>query len=160
MDEANKTMCADYYFIPIAIADRYPWAMSQLNLFALPLPDSTGAGRNPKPEEVREVLDDLADYSVDYFVSEDHWQADIRARKGIPLFRKNSLLNLIDFNGDESCPFLVCLESGDISFNLIIAERLSRIIGPVYMVVDTGAQPFIVTPGSDPAALKQQGEIR
>ena len=153
-------MCADYYLIPTAIADRYPWAMRQLNRYDMERPDTPGAGRNPKPEEVRKVLDHLAGYSVDYFVSEDNWQADIRSRKGIPLFRKNSLLNVIDFNGDESYPHLVCFESGDISLNLLIAERLSRISGPLYMVADTGAQPLIVTPGSDPAALKQHWDIR
>jgi hypothetical protein len=159
MIHGKKDMCADYYLIPITIADRYPWAMNQLDHYNMERPITSGAGRNPKPEEVREALDDLSDYSVVYSVSEVSWQADIRSRKGIPLFSQNSLLNLVDFSGDESFPHLVCLESGDIGLNLLIAERLSRIIGSLYIIADTGAQPLIVAPGSDLAELKRHWEI-
>ena len=148
-------MCADYYVIPVAISDQYPWAKSQLALLNMEQSDSNVVGRNPKPEEVRELLEKLADVSVDFFISEDGWQADVRAIEGIPLFRRASLLSVINFNGDESCPHLFCFESGDLQLNLRIAERLSRICGPLYFVPDTGLRPLIVKPGSDPAELKQ-----
>lgn len=151
-------MCADYYLIPTAISDQYPWAMSQLALYDMAQSDVNDVGRNPKPEEVRELLDLLVDFSVDFFVSEDSWQADIRASKGIPLFRRASLLNVVDFNGDESRPHLFCLESGDLHLNILIAERLSRICGPLFFIPDTGAKPLLVKPGSDPAELKQHWE--
>lgn len=151
-------MCADYYVIPAAISDQYPWAMSQLAIYDLAQLDSNIEGRNPKPEEVREILDILSDISVDYFVSEKNWQAEIRAIKRIPLFRSYSLLNAIDFNGDESSPHLFCFESGDLRLNLLITERLSRVCGPLFFLPDTGVRPLLVNPGSDPGELINQWE--
>jgi hypothetical protein len=109
---------------------------------------------------LRELLDALSDYSIDYFINEESWQADIRANKGVPLFRPNSLLNVIDYNGDETCPHLVCLESGDIKLNFMIAERLSKICGPLFLIPDTGTLPLIVQPGSDPDDLMKQWRTR
>jgi hypothetical protein len=130
------------------------------NDFVLEWPNFPTEGRNLKPEELRELLDALSDYSIDYFINEESWQADIRANKGVPLFRPNSLLNVIDYNGDETCPHLVCLESGDIKLNFMIAERLSKICGPLFLIPDTGTLPLIVQPGSDPDDLMKQWRTR
>lgn len=143
-------MGVDYYLVPTAIADQYPWAIDQLNHHAIEWANISGMGRNPKPYEVREVLDDLSEYAISYSVTENNWQADIRAKKGIPLLHANSLLNAVDYKGDESMPHLFCLEKGDLRLNLSIAEHLSRICGPIFLIPDTGAQPILVTPASDP----------
>lgn len=143
-------MGATYYVISASLADRYPWAADSLKrhgMFRLMTPES---GRNPTPRELREVLDDLSGYTVDYLVSKDNWQADIRAKKGVPLFRPTALLNVIDYHGDETTPHLICFEKGDPRFNILIVERLSRICGLLFIIPDTGAQPLAVTPGVDP----------
>jgi hypothetical protein len=153
-------MGADYYLVPTAIASQYPWAIEQLDRHAMQWPEISGAGRNLKPSEVRAVLDILSDYSISYSVSEDNWQAEIHAAQGIRFLRPNALLNAVDYAGDEATACLFCLEKGDPRLNLLIAERLSRICGPLFLIPDTGAHPLLVTPGSDPAQLMRNWTIR
>jgi hypothetical protein len=146
-------MGTDYYLIPTSIVGQYPWVLDALNLYSMGWLNTSEVGRNPSPVELRAVLDELSDYDVQYSVSENNWQADIRARRGIPLFRPTSLLCVVDYTGDESESHLVCLESGDMYLNLLIAERLSRTCGPLLIIPDTGTLPLLVTPGSDPTEL-------
>lgn len=146
-------MGADYYLIPASIVGQYPWASEILKGHDRDWSNRNGEGRNPTPEELRKVLEELTDYSVVYAVSEDNWQADIRARSGFGLFRQNALLNAVDFNGDQATPHLVCLEGGDLKLNLLIAERISRICGPLFVIPDTGTKPLTVASGADPGQL-------
>jgi hypothetical protein len=143
-------MGATYYVISASFADQYPWAADALRRQDKVPRFSHKPGRNPTPRELRGVLDELTDFTVDYFVSQDNWQADIRANAGVPLLRSTALLNVIDFQGDETMPHLICFEKGDMKLNILIVERLSRICGTLYVIPDTGARPLPVTPGIDP----------
>jgi hypothetical protein len=144
-------MGVSYYVVPAAIADQFPWAADTLRRFDM-LPHLTHEpGRNPTLLEVREVLGELPDFSVDYVVGHDNWQAEIRADAGAPLLRSTALLNAIDFRGDETIPHLICFEKGDLKLDVLIVEHLSRICGTIYVIPDTGARPLPVHPGIDPS---------
>jgi hypothetical protein len=104
-------------------------------------PLAQAPGRNPTPPELRDVLDELTDFTVDCFVSHENCQADIHADAGIPLLHSTALLNVIDFQVDETIQHLICFEKGDMKLDVLIVERLSRICGTRLIIPDTGARP-------------------
>jgi hypothetical protein len=122
-------------------------------------PSPSKPGRNPTPRELRTVLDELSGYTVDYRIGPGNWQADVEANTGFRLFRSTALVNVIDFQGDEASPHLFCFEKGDLRLNILIVERLSRLCGSLFVVPDTGAQPLLVTPGTDPKDAIKVWEI-
>jgi hypothetical protein len=130
--------------------DRYPFAVACLRHFDMVPPPSSGSGRNPSPRELRTILDDLPGHAAEYHVSPTNWQATVVAKSGLWLFRANTLVSVVDYRGDEALPHLFYFE-GDAKLNILIAEGLSRLCGPLYLFPDTGAQPVLVTPGIDPA---------
>jgi hypothetical protein len=142
-------MGATYYVISISTADQYPWAADPLQHYDMLPKSPSEPGRNPTPNELREVLDGLQGYTIEYMVSMDNWQAVVEAKKGFPLFRSTALVDVIDFQGDEMEPHVICFEKGDLNLNILLVERLSRKCGTLLIVPDTGAKPFIVSPGMD-----------
>jgi hypothetical protein len=152
-------MGATYYVISVSIADQYPWAADALRRYDMVLQPPAEPGRNPTPRDLRAVLDGLSDHTVNYIVGPGNWQADVEAKTGFRLFRPTALVNVIDFQGDETTPHLICFEKGDLRLTILIVERLSRTCGNLLVVPDTGAQPLLVTPGIDPSIAIKVWEI-
>lgn len=140
-----------YNVISVAVVDRYPFAVKCLRHYDMVSPVLSKPGRNPTPQELRTVLDELAGYTTAYFVSPGNWQASVEASTGLRPFRSSTLVNVVNFLGDETIPHLFYFEKGDVKLNILIVERLSRLCGPFYVFPDTGVQPLLVTPGIDPA---------
>jgi hypothetical protein len=140
-----------YNVISAGAVHRYRFAVEALSRYDMVPPAPTQPGRNPSPQELRAVLDDLPGYAVSYAVNPGNWQAEVEATSGFPLFRANTLLCVVEFQGDEALPHLFYFDGGDARLNLLIAERLSRQCGPLYLFPDTGARPLLVTPGLNPA---------
>ena len=102
------------------------------------------------------VFDGLSGYKTTYYVSSDDWLADIEATTGLQLFRPNTSVRVVDFQGDETTPHAFFFEKGDEKLNILIVERLSVLCGAFYVFPDTGTQPLLVTPGTDPEqAIKE-----
>lgn len=138
-----------YNVIPAGAVQQFPFAVQSLQLFDMASPPSSGPSRNPSPQELRTVLDELAGYTTDYSVSPGNWQASVEATAGFPLFRRETLISVVDYSGLEATLHLIYFE-GDPRLNILIVERLSRLCGPFYVFPDTGARPLLVTPGIDP----------
>jgi hypothetical protein len=140
-----------YNVISAGSVHQYPFAVECLERFDMVPPTSSTSSRNPSPLELRAVLDDLSDYRIEYIVSQDNWQALVEATTGLRLFRPNTLVCVVDFQGDEAMPHIFYFEKGDPKLNIYIVERLSRVCGPFYVFPDTGARPLLVIPGIIPS---------
>jgi hypothetical protein len=143
-------MSVAYNVISAESVYQYPFAVDCLESFDMVLPTPSPSSRDPSPQELRAVLDKMPDYRIEYFVTQENWQALVEATTGIRLFRPNSLICVVDFRGDETVPHTFYFEKGDPKLNIHIVERLSRICGPLYIFPDTGTQPLLVTGGMDP----------
>jgi hypothetical protein len=141
---------AAYNVISAGAVHQYPFAVQSLRFHDMTPPPSSGLSSNPSPLELRTVLDDLPGHTTDYFVSPDNWQASVEAVTGLRLFRPSTLITVVDFRGDETMPHLFYFDGGDPKLNVLVAERLSRLCGPLLVFPDTGARPLLVTPGIDP----------
>ena len=65
--------------------DRYAFAVETLRAHGMEPPAMTEASRNPSPQELRAVLDDLEGYAATYTVSANNWHLvalDLRAPSG------------------------------------------------------------------------------
>jgi hypothetical protein len=148
-----------YNVISAGVVDQYPFAVECLRFCEIVPPSASEPGRNPSPQELRAVLDDLPGYKTDYLVSPGNWQASVGATTGLRLFRSETLISVVDFRGDETLPHLFYFDKGDLRLNILIVERLSRLCGPLFVFPDTGARPFLVTPGIDPTDAIKAWEI-
>jgi len=138
-----------YNIISAGAVEQYPFAVRSLRSFGMAPPPPSGPSRNPSPQELRTVLDELAGYRTSYSVGPGNWQASVDAIAGFPLFRRETLISVVDYSGQETVPHLFYFE-GDPRLNILIVERLSRLCGPLFVFPDTGARPVLVTPGLDP----------
>jgi hypothetical protein len=148
-----------YNVISAGSVHQYPFAVECLERFDMVPPASSTSNRNPSPQELRTVLDDLSGYRIEYIVSPENWQALVEATTGLRLFRPNTLVCVVDFQGNETTPHIFYFEKGDPKLNIHIVERLSRVCGPFYVFPDTGAQPLLVTPGIDPTNVVRVWEM-
>jgi hypothetical protein len=144
------SMGVAYNVIAAGSVHQYPFAVDCLESFDMVPPTPSTSSRNPSPLELRTVLDELSGYRIEYFVSQGNWQALVEATTGLRLFRPNTLVCVVDFQGDETMPCIFYFEKGDPKLNIHIVEHLSRVCGPFYVFPDTGAQPLLVTTGVDP----------
>jgi hypothetical protein len=99
---------------------------------------------------LRAVLDELSGYAIEYHVSPTNWQASVAANRGLWLLRASTLATVVHYRGDEAMPHLFYFE-GDAKLSILIAERLSRLCGFLYLFPDTGGQPVLVTPSIEPS---------
>jgi hypothetical protein len=117
------------------------------------LPDSGIPSRNPTPLELRAVAADLTDLSVDLHSPPGHaWQIMIQGTKD-PDNEPWTLLNVTEFNGDESKPHAIWFEKGWPSLILRVVHALSVRCGPLVIVPDTGCKPIVVSAGDDVGKL-------
>lgn len=137
--------------IAVGEVHRHAFAVETLRAHEMEAPAVTEASRNPSPQELRSVLDDLDGYAAMYTVSAGNWQAEVQATSGLRLFRRGTLVSAVGFTGDEGRPHVFYFEGGEARLNVRIGERLSRVCGPLYLFPDTGARPILVTAGLDPA---------
>ena len=138
-----------YNIISAGAVHQYPLAVQGLRSFGMAPPPPSDPSRNPSPQELRAVLDELAGYSTSYSLSPGNWQASVEATAGFRLFRRETLISVVGYSVDEAAPHLFYFE-GDARLNILIVERLSRLCGPLFVFPDTGARPVLVTPGLDP----------
>jgi hypothetical protein len=64
-----------------------------------------------------------------------------------------TLLNVSDFNGDETSPHEIWFEKGWASLILRVVCGLSAACGPLVIVPDTGCKPIVVSADDDVAML-------
>jgi hypothetical protein len=143
-------MGVTYSVISSGEVSRHAFAVECLQYYDMLPPSAPEPSRNPSPQELRSVLDDLPGYTTDYVVSPDNWQASVEATTGWRLLRSETLVSVVDYRGNETMPHLFYFDMGDPKLNILIVERLSRLCGPLFIFPDTGARPLLVTPGIDP----------
>jgi hypothetical protein len=148
-----------YNVISAGAVHQYPFAVECLRYYDMTPPSPSKPSRNPSPQELRAVLDELSGYTTDYLVSPGNWQASVDAITGLPFFRSGTVVSVVDFQGDETMPHIFYFEKGDPKLNILIVERLSRLCGPLFVFPDTGARPLLVTPVIDPVEAVKVWEI-
>ena len=64
-----------------------------------------------------------------------------------------TLLNVTNFNGDETAPHSIWFEKGWPSLILRIVQALSVNCGPLVVIPDTGCAPIVVNSGDNVGVL-------
>jgi hypothetical protein len=109
------------------------------------VPEWSVASRNPTPQEVRTVCAGVTDLNVQRFSPPEHaWQIMIEGFND-PDNEPWTLLNIADFNGDETAPQPIYFEKGWPSLILRIVRALSVQCGPLVIIPDTGCVPIVVS---------------
>ena len=116
------------------------------------------SARGPLLTEIREVLDSLDGYTVEY---NDNgvghlWQAMITS-KDTPEFGPWTLLNITSL-GDSKEAQAIWFEKGHPELIVEILSRLSSYCGTTIVIPDTGCPPLVIFPGDDPGQLCAQWE--
>jgi len=117
---------------------------------------SLGVGllaRGPLLSEIREVLDSLEGYAVEYNDggTGSPWQAMITSAVD-PESGRWTLLNITS-RGEPLAPQEVWFEKGHPELIVEIVCRLAARCGTFVIVPDTGCLPLVVSPGDDPSEL-------
>lgn len=144
-------MGAAYNVISVGTVREHPFAIECLQSNNMYPAAADRQSRNPTPQELRTVLDALSGYSTEYLVTKTNWQASVEARGGFWLLRSSTLVNVVEYDGEETSPCMVTFEKGNPELIIQIVEQLSRLCGPLFIFSDTGARPLLVRPGVDPA---------
>ena len=117
------------------------------------VPSLNAPSREPTPQEVRAVCCSLADFKVTAYSPPDHaWQIMIQGLRD-PDHEPWTLLNVSDFDGDESAPHSIWFEKGWPSLILRIVVKLAACCGPLVIVPDTGCMPIAVSAQDNVSAL-------
>jgi hypothetical protein len=117
------------------------------------VPDPIAASRNPTPRELRLACNSQTGFKAEVFSPPTHsWQIMIEGSTA-PENEPWTLLNVTDFNGDETSPHSIWFEKGWPSLILRIVHTLSATCGPLVIWPDTGEVPVIVNSVDDPDIL-------
>ncbi len=111
-----------------------------------------GTSLPPTPARVRRAMEDVPGWKVDIRSGNEWWQATVaavRADGGIDY----ALLNAAGYRGDEAEPASLYFEKGDGLMNLVVAERIAAVCGPLALLGDHSGEPVVVTAGADVPAL-------
>ena len=117
------------------------------------VPNCSIPSRNPTPQELRTTCARLTDLKVDLFLPPKcAWQIVIQGLQD-PDNEPWTILNVTDFNGDETVPHAIWFEKGWPSLILRIVHALSMTCGPLVIVPDTGCTPVVVNSSDDVGVL-------
>jgi hypothetical protein len=116
-------------------------------------PSFDAPSREPTPQELRTVCRSLTDLKVTMYSPPGHaWQIMIEGLRD-PDNEPWTLLNVRDFNGDETVPHSIWFEKGWPSLILRIVGSLAAYCGPLVIVPDTGCVPIVVSAEDDVSVL-------
>jgi hypothetical protein len=115
-------------------------------------PAGWSPGRYPTPAEVRQTLETLEGYRVDYRVTPRSWSAVIEDTAGNSDGRW-ATIDSIGYAGSDDNPLHIYFSRGWREVIVRITERLTSVCGPLIIVPDSVAYPHLVTPGADPGEV-------
>ena len=124
--------------------------------------------RYPTPSEIRQALNEMTEYTKDYFITEKAWDVDIyeTASYDQKLHRIDGKYATIYSIGpalSESLPLPIYFHGGWEEVNLEIVLRLTYFTGPLMIMCDVDTVPLLVSPGAELTDLlsrwKKQREI-
>jgi len=131
-----------------------------LDSVGVPHPRASAAFRNPTPTEIVSVLAALPDYTYEIRRNlEKHtWYADVAWKKD-PSQGPWTEIAVSDYRGDDS-PHAFHFTKGWEEPIFLIAERLSRICGPLAIADGSDATPYLVKPGADVKQMIEEYNYR
>jgi hypothetical protein len=146
-----------YCLIPVVDIDAQAWLKDEDVL----LPVVDGTNRYPAPREIREVLDALDDYQVEYAsgTGEYFWDADV-SWKADRHHGPWTSIRVPRWSGDEETPHEFYFSKGWEEPIVLIVERLARRCGPFVLFEDSTVVPLVVTPEMDTAAAIEEWKRR
>jgi hypothetical protein len=121
-----------------------------------------GESRYPTPNEIRQVLDDLEGYTVEYAMDADSCLVTI-STAGPCQFEQWTTLRMSKCgdNAQASTPQPFSFKNGSPELIVRICERLSRLCGPLVIYSDSGHEiPILVRAGVDPGQAVTAWEAR
>jgi hypothetical protein len=115
------------------------------------------------------VLDSFTDCTTEYATGDERWldnfwQASIYETAGYDpgpppcISGPNTLINVLNFNGNEQVPHSFYFEKGWTELILKITERLAHLTGPLLVIPDSGKRPILVCGGEQITTLLQVWE--
>jgi hypothetical protein len=143
-------MGTSYHLVPLdaKVAD---WLVE----LAVPLPDVNDARRPPTLRDVRDAVASLDDYEVRESVSAATGSLDMEVvdRRGY-WGGWSTTLWVKAAEGDQpsagdDAPVGVTFHKGSPELAVLIAERLTRVCGPLVLIEASEALPLVVRPGID-----------
>ncbi len=112
----------------------------------------SGSSRLPSPNEIRAELARLNDWHVEFRENgAGGWDAEIV--DAVLGYQGRSTIIWVTNIQDPDTPHRFSFHKGDPELAALIVERLTHTCGPLVLVRDHDAQPVLVVPGDDPAAV-------
>lgn|GEM_PF-1417115 len=119
--------------------------------------------RYPTPSEIRQVLDQMPEYTKDYFITEKVW--DVKVYETTFYEQQLRIINgkcatiySIEPTFDEFLPLSIYFHGGSEELNVEITLRLTRFTGPLLLIGDFDGIPLLVSPNNNVADLLSQWE--
>ena len=136
-------MATSYSVVPTSEAGVVEWLSER----GIELPGNWNQSRYPSPAEIRVAMDRMANYQVEYFITQQEWQATISQvedPKG-PIW---ALLIVLGYAGDESVPHNFCFERGAANVMRDVLDKLAAVCGPLLLVNNSDLTDTKVLTGS------------
>jgi hypothetical protein len=112
----------------------------------------SGPSRLPSPNEIRTELARLDDWRVRWRENQaGGWDAEVV--DAVHGYQGRSTTIWITDIKDPDAPHDFSFHKGDAELAALIVERLTHTCGPLVLIRDHDAQPALVVPGADPAAV-------
>ncbi len=146
-----------YHVVPLGLCDAPEYA-DWFARFDIMLADRGTPSRHPTPRDIRSALDTLEGYSVHYVAVPPVFDADVSDALD-PEHGAWTSLHGLNFEGDEDAPVRLYFAKGWEDLIIRIAERISRLCGPLVFVPDTDAAPVLIAPGISVADAMAQWQM-
>ncbi len=118
--------------------------LAWLKRFGPTIPPRVEDNRFPTPNEIRDVLEELEGYTIDYFINSQTWQATISH----PIRPEWAAIVVLNFSGaseEEDLPHDFYFERGWPELITVILEHIARKCGP-FVLIENGEKYSIVLP--------------
>jgi hypothetical protein len=130
-----------YTVVTLANEEVITWLQSM----GIAVPSNWRLSRYPTPNEIRAVLNAIDGYTIDYFVSDRHWQVTI-AEKAQPETGALASPVVLGFEGDEAKPLHFYFETGWHDLMIDVLNKLSNVCGPLALINPSDTTDVVVAP--------------
>lgn len=136
-------MGTSYTVVPASEAGVAVW----LNKRGIDLPGNWAKSRYPSPAEIRSAVDSMANYRIEYFITQHDWQATISQAED-PNGPTWALLVVLGYTGDETMPHQFYFERGAANVMRDVIIKLAAECGPLLLINNSDLSDTILLTGT------------